>query len=72
MGKLERQWGQKIWASSIYTSSPLALIFPLFPSQLLLGGNAEPVRGKEYVHMLGIDSGERRKGVTLARYDIAV
>lgn len=47
-----KKFGQVLFIQ--HTSSPLALIFVLFPSQLLLGGNAEPVPGKEYVHMLGI------------------
>lgn len=64
MEDLGRQWGQEIvWTRSIYagyTSSPLALIFILFPLQLLLGGNAETILEKECGYMLGLAKKDER------------
>lgn len=64
MEELGRQWGQEIvWTSSIhtgYTFSPLALIFVLFPLQLLLGGNTETILEKECGYMLRLVEKEER------------
>lgn len=58
----ERMEQEIIWTGAIYTAHFLSPCpqFSLFPCQLLLGGSAETVLGKECGRMLGIVEKEEK------------